>query len=194
MKKAVFLAVGVLVMVAAGTSSLYAADAMEKKVMSREDAVKLALSAAPASIAAGAAVMVPGEDGTMVEAKAGTNGFTCIPDVPGGVAPDPMCMDPAAMEWANSLLSGAPKPTNTVPGISYMAKGGQHYEKDGMIPMQESPGAKLVDEPAHWMLMWPVSAQASGLPTMPNPGGVYVMWDGTPYAHLMIYQNPNKLK
>jgi hypothetical protein len=29
---------------------------------------------------------------------------------------------------------------------------------------------------------------------MPNPGGAYVMFDGTPYAHLMVYQDPNKLK
>src|SRR3970040_2054336 len=52
---------------------------------------------------------------------------------------------------------------------------------------------RAADAP-HGILMWPVSAAASGLPTRPNPGGVYVMFDGTPYAHLMIYQDPKLMK
>jgi len=52
-----------------------------------------------------------------------------------------------------------------------------------------------VEEPPHWMLFWPFSARATGLPSLPQgKSGVYVMWDGTPYAHLMVYQDPNKVK
>jgi hypothetical protein len=32
------------------------------------------------------------------------------------------------------------------------------------------------------------------LPKKPNPSGVYIMFDGTPYAHLMIHQDPKKMK
>jgi hypothetical protein len=162
--------------------------------MSQDAMVKLALSAAPPHISKDAAVMVPGPDGAMVEAKKGTNGFTCIPTVNHREKPDPMCMDAAVSQWVDSLVNKAPKPTNTEPGISYMARGGYHWEKDGKILMDEEPGAKLVKEPPHWMMMWPFDAKATGLPTMPNRGGVYVMFDGTPYAHLMVEQDPAKIK
>ena len=164
------------------------------KGMSQEEQIKLALSAAPEWIAKDAGVMLPGEDGKLAEVKKGTNGFTCIPTVNNRPVPDPMCMDSAVMQWVNDLIGKAPKPSNTVPGISYMGRGGWHWEKDGKILMDQEPGAKLVKEPPHWMVMWPFDAQASGMPTMPNPGGVYVMFNGTPYAHLMVYQDPHKLK
>ena len=60
--------------------------------------------------------------------------------------------------------------------------------------MNEEPGAKLVKEPPHWMLMWPFESEAEKLPTIPNASGVYIMFDGTPYAHLMVYQDPMKMK
>jgi hypothetical protein len=79
----------------------------------------------------------------------------------------------------------------TVPGISYMARGGYHWEKDGKVLMDEEPGAKLVKEPPHWMMMWPFDSTTSKLPTPPNPAGVWIMFDGSPFAHLMVYQDPN---
>jgi hypothetical protein len=161
---------------------------------SKEELIKLALSAAPAHIAKDATVMIPGEDGKLVEVQKGTNGFTCIPDVDGMSVPDPLCADQAAWQWANDLLSDAPKPTNTVPGVAYMAKGGWHFEKDGKILMKNEEGAKAMKEPPHWMIFWPFDAKTSGLPTLPNSLGTYIMFDGTPYAHLMIYQDPKKLK
>jgi hypothetical protein len=162
--------------------------------MSKEAMITLSLSAAPPEISRDATVMIPGEDGKLVEVKKGTNGFTCIPTVNNRPEPDPMCMDQAVGQWVNDLMSNAPKPTNTVPGIGYMAKGGWHFEKDGKILMNEEPGSKAVKEPAHWMVMWPFDSKASGLPSVETPMGAYVMFDGTPYAHLMVYQDPMKIK
>ncbi len=162
--------------------------------MSKEQLITLAMSAAPEKISKDATIMIPGEDGKLVEAKKGTNGFTCIPDIDGQPKPDPICADAASMQWVNDLMNNAPKPTNTAPGIAYMANGGWHFEKDGKILMKNEPGAKAVQEPPHWMVFWPFDATASGIPSMPGPMGSYVMFDGTPYAHLMIYQNPKKLK
>lgn len=162
--------------------------------MTKNELIKLAKSAAPASISEKAAIMIPGADGVLVEVVRGTNGFTCIPDIDGQEVPDPMCGDEAAMQWANDLMSGAARPTNTVPGIAYMAKGGWHFEKDGKILMKEEPGSKRVKEPPHWMLFWPINSKASGIPSMPNKLGTYIMWDETPFAHLMIDQDPGKLK
>ncbi len=162
------------------------------KGMSKEQLIKLAESAAPAEISKEATIMIPGEDGKLVEAKKGSNGFTCIPDIDGLSKPDPICFDQPTGQWVNDLMSGAPKPTNTVPGISYMAQGGWHYEKDGKVIMKDEPGAKLVKESPHWMVVWPFESKTAGLPSMPNKFGTYIMFEGTPYAHLMIHQDPNK--
>ena len=195
MKRVIVFSLVVLIAAILGIGSLMAEDKkMGQKPMSKDKLIKLALSAAPAHIAENAGVMIPGDDGKMVEARKGTNGFTCIPTVNNRPEPDPMCFDEATGQWVEALQSNAPKPTNTVPGIAYMARGGMHWEKDGKTLMKEEPESKMVKEPPHWMVMWPFDSKASGLPSLPNPSGVYVMFDGTPYAHLMVYQNPNKMK
>ena len=166
------------------------------KSMSKEEQIKLAQSAAPDYISKDATVMMQDKDGKTIEAKKGTNGFTCFPDIDGQEVPDPICADQAAMQWVNDLMNKAPKPTNTIPGIAYMAKGGWHWEKDGKIIMDKNePGARRMKEPPHWMLLWPFDSKMTGLPSNHHRKfGTYVMWDGTPYSHLMIYQDPNKMK
>ena len=163
------------------------------KAMSERDQTALALSAAPARISKDAGVMIYGADGKLTEAKKGTNGFTCIPTVMNLPVPDPICMDAASNQWMTDVMNNAPKPSNTVPGIAYMARGGSHFEMNGKVVMA-GEGAKVVKEPPHWMVMWPFDPAASRLPTVPNPSGVYIMFEGSPYAHLMIYQDPNKMK
>jgi len=163
------------------------------KTMSEEDQTALAFSGAPAHIAQEAGIMIYGADGKLTETKKSANGFTCIPSVMNLPDPDPMCMDAAVQQWMTDRMNHAPKPTNTVPGIAYMARGGAHFEKDGKIVMS-GDGAKIVKEPPHWMLMWPFDPAATKLPTVPNPSGVYIMFDGSPYAHLMLYQDPRKMK
>ena len=189
-----------------GLLCLYSASALSEThsaspiaKMSKEQLIKLAMSAAPASISQDATIMIPGPDGKLVEAKKGTNGFTCLPDIDGQEKPDPICADGPSMQWAGDYMNGAQKPSNTVPGISYMGKGGWHWEKDGKIMLHNSGGegmkdAKRVSEPPHWMLFWPIESKASGIPVLPNKWGTYVMFEGTPYAHLMIYQDPMKIK
>ena len=74
-----------------------------------------------------------------------------------------------------------------------MARGVSHFEKGGQVVMK-GDGAKTVKELPQWMIMWPFEASATKLPTTPNPSGVYIMFNGTPYAYLMVYQNPLKMK
>jgi hypothetical protein len=163
------------------------------KAMSEKDQTMLALSAAPARVSKAAGVMIYGADGKLTEVRKSTNGFVCIPTVMNLPEPDPMCLDAASHQWLTDISNNAPKPTNTVPGIAYMARGGSHFEKDGKVVMS-GEGAKVVKEPPHWMVMWPFDAAASQLPTAPNASGVYIMFHDSPYAHLMIYQDPNKMK
>lgn len=166
----------------------------EKVKTSKDKLIKQALSAAPRSISKDAAVMIPGEGGMLETVKTGTNGFTCFPDVDGQEIPDPVCADENATQWIMDLIAKKDKPTNTMPGIAYMAKGGWHWEKDGKIIMnKDEPGARRVKEPPHWMIFWAFDAPKTMLPTMPKKFGAYIMFEGTPYAHLMIYQDPNAI-
>ena len=166
----------------------------QKMKPSKDKLIKQALSAAPRSISKDAAVMLPGEGGALETAKTGTNGFTCFPDVDGQEIPDPVCADENATQWIMDLVAKKDKPTNTMPGVAYMAKGGWHWEKDGKIIMnKDEPGARRVKEPPHWMIFWAFDASRTMLPAVPRKFGAYVMFDGTPYAHLMIYQDPNTI-
>jgi hypothetical protein len=152
-----------------------------------------AVRGAPAAISAKAAVARIGADGKVSSVRQGSNGFTCT------VMPDgtdaPFCGDRNAWAWMVAAMSHQPRPPNREPGTAYMMAGGEHFETpDGKIVMEPSANTRTVKEPPHWMLMWPVDPATSGLPTRENPMGVYVMFAGTPYAHLMIYQNPANLK
>ena len=166
----------------------------EVKNMSEKEQTALALRAAPKHIAKQAGVMVFGKDGVLTEVKKSENGFTCIPTVMNLPVPDPICMDAAAHQWMRDIMNNAPKPSNTIPGIAYMAHGGSHFEKDHKVVMQKEDGAQIVKEPPHWMVMWPFDPGATKLPTTPNPSGSYIMFGDSPYAHLMIYQDPNKMR
>lgn len=196
MKKVLSITMAAFFLVALAVASDAGEKMMGVKPLPKEKQIKIAQSAAPLSISKDATIMVFGEDGKLVEAKKGTNGFTCIPDIEAQEVPDPICLDAAGWQWLNDAMAGAPKPTNTMPGIAYMAKGGFHWEKDGKIlPTTKSePGAKRVKEPPHWMVLGSFDSKTSGLPSLPGKLGTYIMYDGTPYSHLMIYQNPNKMK
>jgi predicted metal-binding membrane protein len=106
----------------------------------------------------------------------------------------PFCADAQGWQFLADAFTGKPKPTSAAPGIAYMAAGGMHYETpDGESVMAPGANTKMVQEPPHWMLLWPVDPVTSGLPTKAT-AATYIMFAGTPYAHLMIYQDPKTLK
>ncbi len=163
------------------------------KDMTTEELIKTALGGAPEHISKDASVMAHGPEGKLVEVKKGKNGFTCLPDMSGQEDPDPVCADEAGFAWITDMMDKATKPRNERPGIAYMAKGGWHWEKDDRIVDATMPGARRVKEPPHWMVFWPFGAKESMLPPYPDRFGAYIMYEGTPYAHLMIYQDPARL-
>src|ERR1700733_116 len=86
-----------------------------------------ALSAAPATIAEHASVVDwpanPRDDmshGRVL--RQGSNGWTCMPDVPGRPQHDPMCVDGTMMKWLMATLAGQ-KPDIDRVGLSYMLMG-----------------------------------------------------------------------
>jgi hypothetical protein len=118
--------------------------------------------------------------------REGNNGFTCMPGNPKAVADPPMCVDAPALQWYADAKAHKPKPTNTVPGITYMLAGAtQRSDSDPndttSMPIELGP---------HWMIMWPFDPKTTGLPTTHKPTGAYIMWAGSPYAHLHIMGRP----
>lgn len=169
-----------------GTVTAASTKSMVKK-MSNAELIRSALSAGPREISEHAAVIAPAANGKMAEIRAGTNGWTCMADEPDTPGLDPMCLDKASMQWVQSLMSHAPKPANTVPGIVYMLQGGSDISATDPYATKTD---NFIESPPHYMIMWPYDAKSTGFSTTPKKTGTWIMWAGTPYAHLMINQKP----
>jgi len=143
--------------------------------------IKSAMSAAPAAVAAGATIM---DMTSMKTLKAGTNGWTCLPDGPSpGV--DPMCLDKNGMEWASALMAKKDPPAGKM-GFGYMLAGGSDASNTDPFATEPKPGAQWVDTGPHVMVL-NIGNSFAGYPTTAaNTKVPYVMFPGTPYAHLML--------
>ena len=150
------------------------------------DPIASAESAAPASVAKAASVIQMNADGSMKELRKGTNGFTCIPDAPDTPGPDPMCFDGNAMEWVMAWAGKKAPPTDKA-GVMYMLAGGTDASNTDPYAKAPTAGGDWIHTGPHMMLVGS-SASLKGYPSGPNPDtkAPYVMWAGTPYAHLMI--------
>ena len=152
----------------------------------KEAKIARALSAAPEEVARAARVVHTDADGKTIVLREGTNGFTCMPGNLKVVGDPPMCADAASMQWAADFKAGKPKPTNAVPGITYMLAGAtQRSDSD---PYDKTSPAITVGP--HWMIMWPFDPKTTGLPTTHKATGAYIMWAGSPYAHLHVMGRP----
>ena len=144
------------------------------------------MSAAPKSIAGDATIVMANADGSMKSLRAGKNGWTCMPDSPTTPGPDPMCMDANAAKWAMAWMGHKPPPANTV-GMIYMLEGGT--DASNVDPYATAPTGDndWVKTGPHVMV---VGSQdlLNGYPSgaKPDTNVPYVMWAGTPYAHLMV--------
>lgn len=148
--------------------------------------IRSAMAAAPASVARGATVIAMDARGHMRTVRRGTNGFTCMADNPATPGPDPMCMDENAMGWAMAWIEHRPPPAGRV-GLMYMLAGGT--DASNVDPYSERPsrGHPWVQTGPHVMVVGSDSL-LNGYPSgeRPDTSRPYVMWAGTPYAHLMI--------
>ena len=155
----------------------------------RKSQIAWALSAAPPSIAAGAAVVTMSDDGKLQEVRKGRNGWTCIVHDPGTPMGHPLCLDKNGLEWMAATMSGhEPDPDKT--GYSYMLKGGSTWSATDATAMKLPPGQKdFIRIPPHIMIMNARIANSSGFPsgqTYPDTHKPFVLYGGTPYAIVMI--------
>lgn len=151
--------------------------------------IKSAESAAPPAIASGAAIHTMDEKGAMTTLREGTNGFWCMPDNPVSPGPDPMCGDANSMEWLTALVEKKDPPKGKV-GFMYMLAGGSDGSNTDPYASKPEEGNNWISTGPHVMVVNAMD-QMQGYPTDPKPDTTqpYVMWSGTPYAHLMIPVN-----
>jgi len=145
-----------------------------------------AQSAAPASISAHAAIATIDAKGAMQSIREGTNGWTCMPDNPVTPGPDPMCFDANAGKWVAAWIAHKPPPENVV-GLMYMLEGGTDASNTDPYATKPTPDNNWVSTGPHIMVVGSKDILA-GHPSGGKPDTTvpYVMWAGTPYAHLMI--------
>lgn len=150
------------------------------------DPVASAMSAAPSSISEGATIVQAQADGSMKTLREGTNGWTCMPDAPTTPGPDPMCMDANAAKWAAAWIGKKDPPANTV-GVMYMLEGGTDASNTDPYATAPTAANDWINTGPHIMIVGSKEILA-GYPSgaKPDTASPYVMWAGTPYAHLMV--------
>ncbi len=157
------------------------------KAAAKDDRAMIAsaMRAAPKNVAAKATIVVAGADGKMRTLREGSNGFTCMPDNPSTPGPDPMCMDKAALAWAEAWMGHKNPPTGKV-GFMYMLAGGT--DASNTDPYATKPDKNWVKTGPHVMIVGaePVFYDQYPKDAQPDTTVPYVMWPGTPYQHLMI--------
>ena len=143
-------------------------------------AIESAISAGPASLTKNATIKT--WDGKVL--REGTNGWTCLPDIPGNGGVDPWCIDDS---WANLLdaLSKDAKPTYDKIGIGYMLAGDAPISNISPSGKKED-GHWVEGLKAHLMVLVPDHGMFDNISTDPDNGGPWIMWSGTRYAHIMV--------
>ncbi|MBU2360266.1 MAG: hypothetical protein KKB02_15285 [Alphaproteobacteria bacterium] len=155
---------------------------MAQSTATADEMIAEALTAAPANIRDTA--VVSDLSGNIL--RDGTSDYTCFP-APDGVA-GPMCMDAEWRRWMAAWMGGTPFTADRV-AVAYMLAGdaaeGGASNSDPAAPQPTADNEWVVEGP-HMMIIAPDPATFAGLPTTIQTDGPYVMWSGTPYAHLMV--------
>lgn len=141
------------------------------------DPIAYAESAGIPEIAAEATVL--DADGNVL--REGTNTWTCM-----AIPQAPMCVDPQWMTLMSALMNGDKAFEATEVGLSYMLRGDAGASNTDPSATGPTPDNDWVVTGPHIMLIAPNPSTLAGIPTEPSGGGPYVMWSGTPFAHVMI--------
>ena len=152
------------------------------------DLIKSAESAAPAAVSSKAAIYAMTADGKMKTLRENsTNGFWCMADDPSTPGSDPMCGDANAMGWAMAWIGHTEPPKGKI-GLIYMLMGGPAQSNLDPFAIKPPEGSDWIMDRPHVMIVNFGDAM-SGYPekqAKPDTTQPYVMWAGTPYAHLMV--------
>ena len=162
--------------------ALVAVDTLAAQAADDEALIANALSAAPPAVAKNATVM----NWDMVVVKKGTNNFTCIPNDPASPTDDPMCVDENGLEWVKAQMAKKPPPEGKI-GFGYMLKG--ETAASNTDPFAAPPADGKWSEAGPHVMIFNAKAMMAGYPkpgNKPDATQPFVMWQDTPYEHLMI--------
>jgi len=168
-----------------GKSSLNESAAQKLRV-----AIALAVSAGPAAIGKNATIVGCNDGscgdmnelakGPAKELRAGTNGWVCY-----ALKDGPMCLDKEWRKWMEAWMTRSdPKIEST--GIGYMLRGDTGSSNTDPFAMEPTATNEWVVAPPHIMVLYENQKMLDAYPTDPKSGGPWVMWKGTPYAHVMV--------
>jgi len=179
-----------LVVLVTGTLAFGLAHAVPVAGQATPDAqaqIASAMSAGPDAIAKDATILDNQVDsaGNLVVLRQGSNGWTCLPDIPATPHLDPMCIDPTWKTWLDALMTHT-TPTISQPRIAYMLEGGADASNTDPYAATPSAGDQWVISPPHVMVLLPGNLDPHVIPTDPHNGGPWIMWAGTPYEHIMV--------
>ncbi len=153
--------------------------AADKQAMIHE-----ALSAGPAGIAKTATV----KDWQGNVLKQGSGPYTCYPTPPmlQKMGKEPMCLDSAWQAWADAWMNKKKDFKADKMGVAYMLEGDTGASNTDPFATQKTADNQWVVSGPHTMVLVPNSSDLDSISTDPNNGGPFVMWKGTPYAHIMV--------
>ena len=150
-------------------------------------------TAAPSYIAKDATVL----NEKMEMLREGTNGWTCLPVNPRGMSnPEngwndaheamPLCGDAEVFKWISAYLSDE-IPDMDYDGYAWMLHGdmGEDNSTPKTMSKDDAKEGHWIESGPHLMRMPKDPSSLDGMTTNFNSGTPYVMFSGTPYAHVM---------
>lgn len=157
--------------------------------MTEKEKIADAMSAGPASITQDATLLEwpsePGGEFKML--REGTNGWSCIASSPAAQAvglQDAACEDETWFAWDKAWLAEE-APTVERIGVSYMLSGDAGVSNIDPFATGPTPDNAWHVSGPHIMVLVP-GLNYEGFSTNPHNGGPYIMFAGTPYAHIMV--------
>ena len=164
----------------------------------REEQIAAALLAAPDDRRDAARVLGYDGEGRVVELRPGTNDLVCLADKPGNAAFSVACYHASLEPF---MRRGRELEAEGVPGEERMKRRWQEADA-GTLPMPKSPATlyvlsgsgydaaagRVIDGHLRWVVYTPwATPETTGLPLSPQaPGAPWLMFPGTPGAHIMI--------
>lgn len=152
--------------------------------MTRAQKIAFAMGAAPANISRHATIMDMTDMAKPKQLRAGTNGWMCAVMVL-GTNNEAMCMDKEWQKWAGAWMNKT-EPNVETTGIAYMLRGDKGASNTDPYAMGPTADNQWVKSPPHIMVLYADPKMLDAYPTDPKNGGPWVMWKGTPYAHVMV--------
>lgn len=147
-----------------------------------------AMSAAPSTISVAAKILANELDNasTFLVLQEGSNGWYCQPDEPGTPGPDPICFDQTWLDWMYARVADK-EPNVTVPEFAYMLQGGSESSNTDPDATEKTEDVDWMTCPPHIMILLPGSLkETTGLSSDFDTAGPWIMYEDTPYEHIMM--------